>query len=164
MLTQLKLKQILYYNPANGKFIWLNNQRRDLVGKVAGSVTAAGYVKIMVNHKQYKAHRLAWLYVLGEMPAEKIDHADRVKSNNIWANLRLASSRQNSWNTGKYKNNLTGFKGVTYKGNMYTAQATYEGQYLYLGSYESAELASEAYQTFSILAFGRFHADVLSVS
>lgn len=73
-----------------------------------------GYVQIKISGKLYHAHRLAWLYVYGYMPEKEIDHINRIRDDNRIANLREATSQLNSLNTGIYKNNTSGSKGIYY--------------------------------------------------
>ena len=100
MLTQSELKSALRYNKNTGQFVRLvngkgpNNQK----GNVAGTHShPRGYVQISVKSKSYYAHRLAWLYVHGYMPAE-IDHINGNTSDNRLRNLRECSKPQNMQN------------------------------------------------------------------
>lgn len=66
-LSQDILKKYLHYNPITGVFTWIwhhgiSNQH--LVGTEAGSVSlSTGYIVIGLQHTNYLAHRLAWLYI-----------------------------------------------------------------------------------------------------
>jgi hypothetical protein len=53
----------------------------------------------------------------GEYPDRKfeMDHKDRDRSNNRFSNLRLATTSQNQANVGLRKDNISGFKGVSWE-------------------------------------------------
>lgn len=90
MITQARLKELLSYDPATGVFIWkVTRNGKMKVGLPAGSIDREdGYVEICLDRRDYKAHRLAWLYVTGAWPVYGIDHIDRDKTNNRFINLR----------------------------------------------------------------------------
>ena len=100
MLTQERLKEVLDYEPETGVFTWKQNYQKRFIGKRAGSFTHEGYRRITVDRKEYRAARLAWLYVHGEWPSEVIDHINRDRSDDRISNLRDVSPRVNSKNTG----------------------------------------------------------------
>lgn len=148
-LTQAYLKEVLYYNQENGNFYW----RKPLGTKLkpwskAGAIDKYGYISI--NHKKrfYKAHRLAWLYVYGSMPKGEIDHINHVVGDNSIANLRDVNRKQNDENTRVHKDNVSGFKGVTFDKRKKTwfARIMHNRVAHHLGSYSAPELAAEAYK------------------
>jgi hypothetical protein len=113
-LTQKYLKSILDYNIDTGVFTWkVSKAQRTKIGDVAGSLSD-GYRKIGVNGKLYNAHRLAWLYVYGEMPKNLIDHIDCDRSNNKISNLRESTHQTNSENYKTPKTNKSGVKNVSW--------------------------------------------------
>ncbi|HHE5908490.1 HNH endonuclease [Klebsiella sp. K796] len=143
-----ELKRMLHYDKSTGVFTWLvKPNRRIKVGSVAGSITRFGYVKIKINGIDYKAHRLAWLYVNGQWPEKGIDHKDTIKTHNWIENLREADQPQNMANCGAHKNNSSGYKGVCLhkpSGKWY-ARIRYEGKRVSLGLYDTPEEAFDAY-------------------
>ncbi|MDI1360639.1 HNH endonuclease [Methylotenera sp.] len=150
-MTQLELKKLLAYDPLTGHFTWLvSNNWSIKVGSNAGFISQEGYVVIKMFGIKYKGHRLAWLYMTGEFPKEDTDHINGVRSDNKFLNLREASREQNLRNTGKYKTNTSGFKGVSLvtKSKKWLAQATFKGQKKFLGLFKTPEEASESYQKF----------------
>jgi hypothetical protein len=108
-LTAERVRELLDYNPETGEFTWkprpgspIFNTR--FAGKRAGCPDAHGYIQIMVDCCNYKAHRLAWLWVHGTLPADKeVDHRDRNRANNRIRNLRLATRQEQVANTGARK-------------------------------------------------------------
>lgn len=87
-LTQKRLKKLLYYNPDTGIFTWKINSRRSLKDAPAGNLHPSGYIRIGIDSKEYRAHRLAFLYMEGYIPENDVDHINRVRDDNRWKNLR----------------------------------------------------------------------------
>ena len=115
MITQERLKELLHYDPLTGVFTRLVATSNSVkVGDVAGNISAGGYRVIGVCGKQYLAHRLAWLYMKGDMPKDQVDHINGVRVDNSWANLRGATDLTNQKNTSISKNNKSGVVGVSW--------------------------------------------------
>ena len=111
ILTQEYLKEVIRYNPETGEFKWTQGKKwanRHTVGYV----TSHGYHSIMIDKVNYSAHRLAWLYVHGELP-KQIDHINHNRSDNRIANLRSVTNQQNQMNR-RYTGNSAGYMGVCY--------------------------------------------------
>ena len=105
MLTAEYLRSIIDYDPETGIFRWKAASASiggmwggGYPGSIAGCQGSDGYWVISVSCHNYLAHRLAWLWVVGDFPAMAIDHIDRDRSNNRWVNLREATRSQNSLN------------------------------------------------------------------
>lgn len=104
--------------------------------------------------------RLLWTINNGTIPDNHlIDHKDKNTLNNSKDNLRLATFAQNSRN--KYIRNVRKdeckYKGV-YKtnSNNYIARIYYNKKNINLGTYETQEQASIAYNEKAIELFGEF--------
>ena len=102
-LTQDLLKQLLDFDPETGAFTWLGREEKSpqdsvwnqrFSGKKAGSPHAKGFISITVNRVSYLAHRLAWLYVYGYMPAGEIFHLNGDKTDNRLQNLKRFLTKQ----------------------------------------------------------------------
>jgi hypothetical protein len=147
IITQERLKELLHYNPDTGIFTHIPKKRNTRKTLIAGFNSKEGYLCIGLNRKYYKLHRLAWLYVYGELPERHIDHINGIRHDNRICNLRQASSSDNAQNICKYSNNTSGYIGVSYHKNnqKYVAQISINGKNRYLGIYETAELAYEVY-------------------
>ena len=144
MLTQDELKSLVHYNPDTGLFSWIKKKPQGRYKENLGWITNKGYIEICIAQKRLKAHRWAWFYVHGELP-DQIDHMNGIKDDNKLCNLRVVTNKQNHENRGFQKNNTSGFKGVTKRGNKFVAQITHNQKNIYIGIFESAELASNAY-------------------
>ena len=154
-MTNIKLipeeiKECLSYDEYTGLLTWIKKSSKYShvpIGSVVGSLQADGYLQIMFEKRNYLAHRIAWFLKTGKQPPEFIDHKDTIKTNNIWTNLREATSNQNQHNKGKSKNNTSGYKGVTFNiaASKWKAQIRVNGQQIYLGYFDTLE---EAYLTY----------------
>jgi hypothetical protein len=159
MLTQAELKRQLHYDPETGIFTRLvTNAMCIKVGDIAGSKRTDGYIAININKKVYSAHRLAWLYVYGELPVKFIDHINMIRDDNRIDNLRQATNQQNKFNAGIRKDNKTGYKGVTFckQNNKWKSESRLNGVIHYFGYFTTPELAHEAYKQFAIKHHGEF--------
>jgi len=159
MLTQEYLKSILDYDPETGIFTW--KFRPGLIGKQktfnskfankeAGSIDLNGYKRVWIKGHHYYCHRLAFLYVYGEITKYQIDHIDTDTSNNCIKNLRPATRLQNAQNIIKAnKDNLsTGLLGASLikKTGKYRARIKFNNVQYDLGhNFKTAQDAHKAY-------------------
>jgi hypothetical protein len=159
-LTAERLRELLHYDPETGVWTWrklpIKNQLKP--GGRAGTADSGGYVQIRIDGPKYGAARLAWLYMRGCWPEAEIDHKDGNRSNNRWSNLREASHSENQWNMSRRRDNTSGFKGVNWhKGERkWHARIMLHGRHIHLGSFDSAEVAYEAYKAKALELFGEF--------
>jgi hypothetical protein len=156
-LTQSRLKELLHYDPETGDFIRLvSTNSRVKAGDIAGGLNSDGYVMIRVDGFRYSAHRLAFLYMLGEMP-EWSDHHDLNRSNNRWSNLRIATRSQNQANQRVRQNNRLGVKGVHInRYGKYAVSIRANGAQHYLGQTDDLATAIAIYQRASVHYYGEF--------
>lgn len=156
ILTQEELKKFSTYNPFTGVFTKIQPYNGS---SKMGSYNSNGYLLSMVNGIRYPNHRLAWLYMTGEWPKENIDHINGIRSDNRFINLREASKSQNCQNCVIRKDNTTKYKGVTYFKNnkKYGAQICVNGKNRYLGLFNTALEASEAYINEAKILHKEFH-------
>ena len=148
MISLRRLREVLYYSPRTGKFRWLERaSNRISVGDTAGT-TRDGYVFVKVDGTIYKAHRLAFFYMVGYWPSSMLDHRNEVKSDNRWSNLREATRSQNGQNISKARSDSSsGCRGVSWykKYGTWEARIKAEGSYLFLGRFKTKEEANAAY-------------------
>jgi hypothetical protein len=151
-LTQEFLKSQLRYDPETGVFGRIPGQVHGggRLGSVGGF--ADGYLVIGVGGRRYQAHRLAWLYVHGEMPkwpAQQIDHINGDRSDNRISNLRLATGAVNTQNMrGAHGNNKnSGLLGAHKSGTRWQSVISVHGKNHHLGVFSTPEEAHAAYVT-----------------
>jgi hypothetical protein len=146
-LTQEYLREILTYEQDDGTFKWkVSNNLSVKVGDVAGSVDKRGYLRIGIDGKTYRAHRLAFLYMTGEFPLSGTDHINHDKLDNRFINLRVASQQDNGRNRSINTNNKSGFTGVCwYKHtNKWRTQININGKKKHLGYFKDLAEAINA--------------------
>jgi hypothetical protein len=98
-LDSTYLREVLEYNQDTGIFTWkAGNRRNTKANQIAGSIHPEGYRFIWLKNNNYRAHRLAWLYVFGKMPTHQIDHINGIKDDNRIVNLRQATHAENQQN------------------------------------------------------------------
>ena len=146
-LTAERLREVLSYDPLTGVFLWkVSTSRRVSVGSVAGYTDQDGYLRIRIDRVGYRAHRLAWLYMHGEWPADQIDHRNRSRMDNRIENLREATNGENSQNREPKRAKPSGLIGVNWhaRDKRWIAQIMVDGRSIHLGSFTELEKAAQA--------------------
>lgn len=149
-LTQARLKELLNYDRETGVFTWRTTKgSRATAGRPAGWINDQGYRVIQVDRKNMRAHRLAWIYVNGDVLDDSIDidHVNGRPGDNRIVNLRLATVDENLQNLSRDKVNSSGVVGVykVRKSGRWAAQITRMYKHYYLGVYGTREEAYAAY-------------------
>lgn len=157
-ITQEQLKKLVHYDPTTGIFTRRINNRK------IGTTMSIGYVSFSVNKQLDYAHRLAFLYMTGEIP-EVVDHVNKIKDDNRWINLRAANKSTNSANSKLFKTNTSGYKGVRYDGNrnlkkpfraILSRRENGKRKNKHLGYYSTALEAHSAYVAAAKSKYGEF--------
>jgi hypothetical protein len=141
-ITQIRLKELLEYQPETGEFFWKVCRQCVPAGAKAGSLhKQKGYVFIRADLKRYAAHRLAWLYVHGQWPKNDIDHINGIRSDNRISNLRDVTHATNLLNR-------TAAKGATCRqSGAWEAASKRQGVTTYLGRFKTFDQANAAYMS-----------------
>lgn len=158
-LTAERLRYLVTYDPDTGKFRRnVSTSPRALAGQECGYLDSKGYTRLRVDGKCYLAHRLAWLYMTGEWPKDEIDHKNRIRTDNRWENLREADAFTNKRNTPAYRNNASGFKGVSWHrdSKKWRSRIRIGGKEVNLGLYDTPQEANAAYEKAAVIHFGQY--------
>lgn len=167
--SQQELQRILDYDPITG--MWRFKYRPDrsfrwnarYAGKIAGTVGLKSlYRTIDIDGKHYRSARLAWMYHYGIDPGElEVDHIDWVHDNDAIANLRLATPSQQISHFPR-----TVYAGAPvkrpYRGVVITpagrwaARMILNKKTIYLGTFDTPELARDCYNRAASEHFGEF--------
>ena len=159
MITQDLVKELLHYNHKTGVFTWkeralkwFKSERSQKIwnsrysGKETGYHNShIGYVMITLFNKSYYAHRLAFLYMVNEMP-EQVDHINHDRTDNRWPNLRQSSMAGNRLNMSKSKANTSGTTGVYWNSDLskWQVKIGVEGKSLHVGVFDDLDDAIAA--------------------
>lgn len=153
-----EVRALLAYDPETGEITWKVSRGGWGAGRVAGRVDEDGYRRIGLFGRQYHASHIAFVIKTGEWCPTQIDHEDTDRGNNRWSNLRPSTQSQNIANTGIRPNNTSGFKGVSFekRTGLWRASIKVNQKSRWLGSFETPEMAHEAYKTEAMKAWGQF--------
>lgn len=156
MFTQEYLLDRFHYDGKN--LIHCKNSGSVKKGDVAGCLDAYGYVVIRLTGKNYKAHRLIFMYVHGWCP-KIIDHINRIRNDNRIENLRDAGTNGNQINiTTKQRDLPRGVRWHTKQKCLY-ASISVQGKEKWLGNFPSVEEARAAY----VAAAKKYHGEFAMV-
>lgn len=152
-ITQDSIKALFIYDEQTGVFTRrVTSNARAPAGTTAGT-KINGYLKVVIGRRPYLLHRLAWLYVTGEMPPPgvQIDHINQIKSDNRFANLRLATPELNAQNIRQpqgWRGRTSEHRGVHWdsRRGMWFAQIAVSGKKKFLGRFASEAQAKQAYE------------------
>ena len=160
------LKDLLSYAPDSGLFVWRLRRPEHFTataartpewscrwwnarfaGQPAGFTDPSGYLIIRIHGIDYRAHRIAWVYMHGEEP-DTIDHKNGDRIDNRLGNLRDVDSTGNARNAKRRGDNLSGITGVGFypKTGKWRARINYEGKTILLGYFNTQDAAIAARQ------------------
>ena len=152
------MREYLDYDPQTGIFTWKKNLKGPVKkGMKAGAKHSRGYISIGFNGESYLAHRLAWAFAHNDISQDmQIDHINGNRQDNRISNLRLASHEDNCRNSKPRKHNKSGIKGVRKENSRWAARIRVNKKEIWLGTFNTADEASQAYQDAAQKYFGVF--------
>jgi hypothetical protein len=149
------LTRIFRIDVETGRLFWRENrQRPDLIGKEAGFIDNCGYVRVAIRGRKYLRSHLVFRMVMGRWPAQKIDHINRIRTDDRPDNLREATHAENMWNRTPKRRDLP--MGVTRRERRYSAEIMRNGQLYRLGRFDTVAEAQDAYQNARKELFGEY--------
>lgn len=163
MLTQLRLRELVNYDPETGKFYWRKRpyqtgDRPSWEGKEAGTTSVQGYRLITLENEKFRAARVAWLYMTGEWPTHDIDHVNGDVADDRWCNLRSATKSENMQNMKRRKDNTSGVRGVSWnvRRQQWHARVTANGTNYHCGYFDTLEKAKATRDNRAAVLHGAF--------
>jgi hypothetical protein len=146
MTTYAEAMRVLEYDPETGIVRHRINHGRAKAGTIAGTKRSDGYAVLWLDGKLHLLHRLIYLMMTGEWPAQQIDHINRDPSDNRWANLRAVAPRDNIMNRGPLKlncRNTSGSPGVHFMPHVgkWCSRISIDGKRQYLGIFDTKDEA-----------------------
>jgi hypothetical protein len=159
VLSQARLLQLIHYDPETGEFRWRTPTSACVtIGQLIIQNKKSRYLRIQIDGKRYYAHKLAWLYVYGELPRHKLDHRDCNSFNNRIKNLRRATQAQNCKNRSVSRNNKSGTSGVYWhnRSSRWRAILHCDNKRIWIGAFRSKEEAIEAIKEARLKYHGEF--------
>lgn len=154
-ITAERLRDVLDYSIVSGRFYWRERSSVDGAVRCNGEMTDRGYLRVRIDGVMHRLHRLAIVWVTGANPVAYVNHADGLRSNNAWLNLREATSRLN--NVNRKRQSSTGYRGVVKTiGHRFSARIRCEGKMKHIGTWERATDAARAYDDWAKKLYGEF--------
>lgn len=122
--------------------------------KTGNTFYAAYKVKSKGKSTTFYMHRII-LNAPSDIP---VDHADGNGLNNQKSNIRLCSHSENMRNTKMFKNNTSGFKGVSWhkRSNKWRAVIKVNAKHKHLGLFQTDIAAANAYNDAAKKYYGDF--------
>jgi hypothetical protein len=121
------------------------------------------YAGRTVKKKTVRMHQV----IIGDVEGKFIDHINHNGLDNRKANLRFATTQQNSWNKRKQKGNYSSqYKGVHWveSENKWRARITCKGRVMFIGYFDDEKAAAMAYDARARELFGDYAAPNLPSS
>lgn len=134
-VTQVLLKKLYDYDPSTGSLHHKTSNGRTHIGDKVGCPIPNGYLVTTIKRKNWRVHRLIWIWHHGAIPKNYlVDHIDGDPTNNHIENLRLATPTQNMLNKRHPRGEYFGVSFIK-KLNRYRVRVTTpDGTLILLGS------------------------------
>lgn len=142
-----------------GVLLWAVARRGVRAGEPAGTRTARGYGRVIIDGKAYLRHRIVLALETGRDPgSSQVDHRNVTPGDDWPDNLREAVNRENLRNRGRNRNNTSGYKGVSFdrRRGRWRAVIMVDGRQRWLGYYADPLSASAAYEAAAKALHGEF--------
>ena len=163
--SQTYLLECFDYSPDTGVLVWkqrplshfknthgMNIWNAQYSSSPVGWLMKDSRTMLSICKTKYLASRVIWKLMTGNDPTHQVDHININPSDDRWCNLREATPSQNSQNQNIRSDNTSGFKGVSFykRRNKYQAALQINHKYFFLGWFDTAEEATNAYKIASL--------------
>lgn len=145
-----------------GKRVVVDEEDMELVNKHSWHISHYGYVHTRIywtdeagdrKNKLHSLHRL----IMNPGPGQTVDHINHYPLDNRRCNLRICPQGMNTKNSSRHSDSAGKYKGVTrLPSGRYRAIIGVNYKVLYLGSFDTAEQAAQAYNDAAKIHFGEF--------
>lgn len=157
-LTKEGVREVFEYK--NGVLYYRRDTGIHRAGEQAGNWAWGGYINICLDGRNYREHRLIYLYHHGYLP-KMLDHINRIAYDNRIENLREATPSQNQANRKLKTGCSSRFKGVSfYKYRRlkkhWMAYIRVDGHKRRLGYFAAEKEAARAYDKAAVEAWGDY--------
>lgn len=146
------------FHPTNrpNEWAYVDDKYAWLIAACSWYVKNTGHVQGRVKGKDQFLHRV--IVELEGLDWLQVDHKNRNPLDNRFSNLRLTTDRQQRANTGKQKNNTSGYKGVSWSRNAkkWCAQTSVYRRHVHLGYFTNKHEAARAYNQAALKYFGEY--------
>ncbi len=155
------LRQLLRYEPDTGKLFWRRRpcemfassrdcslwNARYADREAFTSVSVFGYLRGSIFNQSLFAHRVIWAMQTGAWPCADIDHINRDRACNMWANLRSATRSENHRSRLSRLGSTSRFLGVSWAADRkkWVARISERDGYRHLGGFDDEAEAARAY-------------------
>lgn len=125
-------------------------------------MNTSGYLQIaftLDGVKYYSTvHRIIWALANGHWPDGQIDHVKGDGRDNRLSAMRVCEHSRNMMNKKVYRNNTSGFKGVSLnkRTGLWMAQIGHDGKVVKLGEFSEAKTAALVYDKAAVARFGEY--------
>ena len=149
-LTQARVRELFDYDPDTGDLTWKPGTPKE--GQIATRLWRKGvkykttpYFTVFFDRKQYRAHRVAWLWVHGSLPTI-LDHINGDGTDNRLTNLRPATDALNAKNMPLRADNKSGYPGVHWRKDLcqWQSKVKHNRKLKHLGYFDKLEDAIDA--------------------
>ncbi len=156
-LTLAHASELLAYDPETGIFTAKTSATSRRAGQRLGGRLPTGYLVIWIDKRLWLCHRLAWLFLTGQLPNGEIDHINGDVADNRAQNLRLVECRQQQRNMKKWARPTSSrFKGVKFcrQTGRWSSSLKVNRKVMWLGRHPTEEGAALAYDIAARKNFG----------
>jgi len=158
------IKEHISYNPDTGEFRWIkkphmvNVSSRCNPGDLVGYIHRTGYRVATIKGKHIQLHRLAWIFVNGEISSKMVDHINGIRDDNRIQNLRLASRAQNMHNAHSRSKTGSDIKNVNWdkESGKWRVRVRYNGKRFHGGRFDNLTDAENAAKKLMLDLHGEF--------